>query len=462
MKNKCVKLASIVMLLAFVLTGCSLIEIDPVMQLEEDIAAVKEENATALATYEGGEITYADVAYQFSNEYGYISYMYSMYGYPMTPEDMNMILEDVVASHMDTRAMLLHADEMGISLTEEEKAECLTAAEEAYQEAYDTVYSSVEGETEELKKLQAEHDMIANGATMEVFVNQQEWTLILEKMQEALGADITELEEDDLEMRLVEQAIADEETYANDLAAYESDMMDEEICITWNPNGYRTVKHVLVMADETLVSDAAALHTDLIDAEETLGDLESELRKANAAETDDDSHRAAEDIQADIDATTFEIETLTSEIEAADAAVIASVQDKIDEIYAALEEGQDFDSVMAEFGEDPGMQAEPAMSRGYYVCADSPTWDYNFRDAAMALENVGDYSSEPVVSSSGVHIIYYNSDVIGGQRPMDEIRDEFYPMALEAAKEDHMADVVAGWVNELDPEYNVDGFFTAE
>ena len=33
MKNKCVKLASIVLMLMLVLTGCSLIEVDPVMQL---------------------------------------------------------------------------------------------------------------------------------------------------------------------------------------------------------------------------------------------------------------------------------------------------------------------------------------------------------------------------------------------------------------------------------------------
>lgn len=460
MKNKCVKLASIVLMLVFALTGCSLIEIDPIMQLEEDIAARKSDYATVLASYNGGEITVADVAYQFSSEYSYISYIYSMYGYSLTDADVKNLLQDIVESNMDTRAMLLHQDEAGVSLTEEEKAECLAAAEEAYQEAYDAAYEDATGATEEEKALQTEYALIGQGQTMEVLINQQEWTLILEKMEEALGADITEIPDDELELMLTEHAIEDEQTYSEDLDAFESDMLDEEKCITWMPMGYRTVKHILLTVDDemkTAVSDArAALNT----AEDELEALEQEL----ADSTDDDSEegeepRSAEEIQADIDAKTEEVAAKQADVDAAEAECIASVQDKLDEIYAKLDEGEDFEAVMAEYGEDPGMKEGAGATRGYYVSAQSNTWDVNFRDAAMDLENVGDYSATPVVSTSGVHIIYYDSEVISGQKQLADIYDEFLPVALQDAREEHLDELVDGWVEQLAPKYSVDKYF---
>ena len=39
------------------------------------------------------------------------------------------------------------------------------------------------------------------------------------------------------------------------------------------------------------------------------------------------------------------------------------------EIDARLAGGEDFMALMAEYGEDPGMQNEPTATRGYYVSA---------------------------------------------------------------------------------------------
>lgn len=463
MKNKCVKLASIVLMLMLVLTGCSLIEVDPVMQLEEDMAELKKNYSTVLASYDGGEITFADVAYQFDSEYSYISYLYSVYGYTMSQSDAESILQDVVESNMQTRAMLLHTDEMGVSLTDDEKQQCQTAADEAYKQAYDAAYEQADGETEELKLLQTEYTLTSQGQTMEVLLNQQEWTLLLDKMEEALGADITEIPDDELQMILTEHAIEDEQTYSEDLASFESAMMDENTCVTWMPMGYRTVKHILVKADDALVTAVSDARTVLNTAVNELDALEDELDAATDDEADEGADvRSVSEIQADIDARNAEIEILTANVESAEAECIASVQDKLDEIYAKLDAGEKFDAVMAEYGEDPGMQSEPAMSRGYYVCADSTTWDTNFRDAAMDLENVGDYSATPVISTSGVHIIYYNSDVVGGQVQLEDVYDEFFPLALEDKREEHMDEVVKGWINELNPVYSVDKFIASQ
>ena len=56
----------------------------------------------------------------------------------------------------------------------------------------------------------------------------------------------------------------------------------------------------------------------------------------------------------------------------------------------------------------------------------------------MALENVGDYSATPVISTSGVHIIYYYEDVPAGAVPLDEVRDALYDQTLETVSYTHL------------------------
>ena len=60
-------------------------------------------------------------------------------------------------------------------------------------------------------------------------------------------------------------------------------------------------------------------------------------------------------------------------MDAAGAAVLDSVKEKTDEIYGKIAAGEDFAALIAEYGEDPGMQNEPTATRGYYVSAASTT-----------------------------------------------------------------------------------------
>ena len=148
-------------------------------------------------------------------------------------------------------------------------------------------------------------------------------------------------------------------------------------------------------------------------------------------------------------------------METAAQACLDSVKDKTDEIYARLEAGEDFEALIAEYGEDPGMQNEPTSSRGYYVSAASTNWEVNFRDAAMALENVGDYTLEPVISGSGVHIIRYESDVTAGPVALDEVRDALYAETLTALQEANVTDTIDAWVAERNVSVDADAFEAA-
>ena len=75
--------------------------------------------------------------------------------------------------------------------------------------------------------------------------------------------------------------------------------------------------------------------------------------------------------------------------------------------------GEDFDALIAEYGEDTGSESEPVKTYGYIVGANTTRYVTAFKDAAMALASVGDVS-EPVESTYGMHIIKYVADIPAG------------------------------------------------
>lgn len=105
---------------------------------------------------------------------------------------------------------------------------------------------------------------------------------------------------------------------------------------------------------------------------------------------------------------------------------LASVQDVLDNIYTRLENGEDFTNLIAEFGSDANFQDAQFLETGYSVHPDSIIWDDAFIAAAFSedLSAPGTWSTTPLVSDSGVHILYYLKDAEGGPVALtDDIRE---------------------------------------
>ena len=101
-------------------------------------------------------------------------------------------------------------------------------------------------------------------------------------------------------------------------------------------------------------------------------------------------------------------------IESAKAAVIESCKEKLDEIYARIENGESFESLIGEYNTDPGMSGDN-LKNGYAVHKNTIVYMQEFTDGAFSekMVSVGDVS-DPVVTSYGVHILYYLRDIPGG------------------------------------------------
>ena len=456
MRHSGVKLIGLLAALMIALTGCNLIGVDQMKQLDLDFAALDKDYSTVVARYDGGEITKGAALPNFVSLYSYYTQLYSMFGTSIGTDMINSIKNQALQQSVQNVAIAKECDARGLTLSDEKLAEIQSTADANYQQAYDSFFAQAAGKGE-IKARQAEYDMYANGYSKQSFYDSELAQAKHELLEENLKAEVSELTDEQLQAAYDEKVSDDQEAYADDPGAFESAMTDADENVAWMPEGYRTVKHILVKPDEALLTAVNNARNALSDAEDSLKDYEAE--QAGTAETDqDDEPRTAEEIQADIDETKSEIEKAQADVQTAEAAVLDSVKAKTDEIYAKLAEGVAFADLIAEYGEDPGMQNEPTATRGYYVSAQSENWDKNFTAGAMALQNVGDVSQSPVISTSGVHIIRYESDVTPGAVPLENIRDAIYNSTLENAQSEHEQEVLEKLTAALNPVYFADAF----
>ena len=472
MRHALVRLTGLLIVLMLVLTGCNLIGIDPMMQLDEDMAAAKKKYSAVVAEYDGGQILQEDVMGSLNSEYSYMSQLYAMYGINMSASMLTDIEQDVVENAVQNVAVAKELESRGLALSDEKAEEVRTTAEENYKTAHDSILESVTGETEAEREKRAEYELYLAGYTQDALDNVQLASAQYELIEETVEGEITEVTDEQLQAAY-ETAVSDDETsYADAYGSFESAMTSDSTTVYWMPEGYRTVKHILVIPDSEVLQAVTTARSDLTAAEDSIEDLRAELDAVNnpedaeAAEDEEEAEeaeeteapRTAEEIQADIDAAEAGLDGLKEAVEKAEADCLASVQDKLDEIYGKIEAGEDFDSLIEAYGEDPGMQNEPTKTRGYYVCANSTNWDANFTAGAMALANIGDVSETPVISASGIHILRYESDVTAGAVALDDVRDALYEDTLETMKHDHFNEELESWIAALNPVYHIDAF----
>lgn len=453
MKAGFAKLALLALVLVFALTGCNLIEVDEVKVANEEMEALEEEFSAVVASYDGGEVTVGEMMNDFNYAYSENYYMYYYFGLEMTENDIRSIAETTMTDYTEGEIIAMHFDE-AYTLSDEDLEELESAVADEYAYNLEQALASVDGKDDETKQANAELLLRQNGMDEASIRTSYTNYYKRQSMNDILRDEITEVSEEALQSVYEEKIEENKADYVNG-SAFESDMTDETAVVCWKPEGYRTVKHILLLpSDENMTAYQEALSA-LETTESKLDELYEEMQLDS-----DLAERDANEVQADIEAAEAEIQTCTEALNAAEAACLEDVQAQSDEIYERLENGETFETLIEEFGQDPGMQDGITAEIGYCVAKNSVQWEPNFRDAAMSLENIGDYTLQPVLSGSGVHIIRYEADVESGEVGFDVVRDAIYEEALDELKDAHADEVIARWVEDADPEYNVDAFMT--
>ena len=300
--------------------------------------------------------------------------------------------------------------EMGLDqFTDEELAQFQSDAQATYDETYQSVYEGFDdGETsEDDLKAQTEAELNKYGYTVEALVEQAKAEAAYNKLYEALTKDVT-VTDDDVKEEYAATVASDKEAYENDLDGYSLQSMYGERP-AYTPEGIRTVKHILVKF------------------------------------TDEDSQKISE-----LEALSEKPDDYDEQYHVLIDAAYANIKDKVDEIMAKIDAGEDFDALVEEYGEDPGMQSEPYKSEGYMVYEGCTNLMTEFVNSGMALEKAGDVTKEPALTSYGAHIIMYYSDLTPGEVELtDDKAEEIRESLLEEKQSEAFDDAVNARIAEL-------------
>lgn len=450
-------LLAMMLALTLILSSCTLIQKD---------AAV--DAATEILRLGDAVVTKGEVQEQVEAQLDNMAYLYSMYGYSFDPTSEASITEarDTVLDNFRKQLVSnVKIAEMGLDqLTDEETAKIQSDAESTYQSNLDYILSSNYADSElsdEEKNEKAKADLEALGYTMDSALENAKQNALSEKLRQEVIKDVT-VSEEEIQKEYDSRVASAKETYENNASSWAS-AANNGTTLYYTPAGVRFVKQILVKfldEDQTKMDEAEkkgdqaqedlnAAEAKISAAQETLDSEEASEEDKAAAQTDKDSAEAEKAAaQEALDA---------AKKEAADAleAAFANIDAVADEILSELQVGTDFDTLMKDKGQDPGMQSGITAERGYAVSADMTSFDPAFVEAAMALEKIGDVSGKVRGESYGYYIIKYVGDAAEGPVALDEVKDTLQSSLLTTKQNSTYNETVQSWVDAADFKENL-------
>lgn len=387
-----------VALAVMMLAGCSLVTVN-----EEKIV---------VATVGDETITKADFNEGFNA-------LLSQYGYTQDSEaiadQLKTLKENYIAQMVEDKVLEKKIKELGLDqVTDEEKA----AAEQEIQDWYDEQYAAL---VENFKTDDTVEDPEAKAAeTIENYLSQ--YGLTLDQMKENSVASISSdklydyvtkdvtVTEEEAKIEFANKVAAAKEKYDADLSAYVSDF-ENGATIYYTPKGCYYIKHILISLTDEQKQDIKNLRAD---DDETVAATADEKREE----------------------------------------YLLTIREKAESVLKLVDEGGDFEALMEEYGEDPGMKNE-AYKNGYLTYAGDTGFVTEFADACAALTEDG-MTSGLVGSDFGYHIIRRVSTVSSGEATFEDVKDSLMESMLTDKKSTTYDQQVEAWVKEVNPDIKTD------
>ncbi|MBR2823723.1 MAG: hypothetical protein IKE24_08565 [Clostridia bacterium] len=452
-------LLALMLAMTLFLTGCTLVQKDPEV-----------DRATEIIRLGDQVITKGEVTDTVNSQLEYMASLYSMYGLSYdaaAAENIAEVRSAVIADYKTHMVETAKIKELGLdTLTEEEEAAAQADAEQRYQDNLDHIISDNEDLadlTDEEKQERAKEQLDALDYTMETALEDARHTILEDKLRAKIIKDVAVTEEE-IQADFDSKVESARTTYENNAGSWASAANNGTSPLYYTPAGVRYVKQILVgFTDEDQAAIDAAnakvteAQTAVTAAESKMNDAQAVIDREDASEED---QKAAE---GDLNAAQEELTQAQSDLAAAQAEVnaatdtaFANIDSAADEILAQLAEGADWDTLMAEKTEDPGMLSGITAQRGYAVSADMTSFDSAFVQAAMALEKIGDVSDKTKGTTYGYYIIKYVGDAAEGPIALEEVRETIESSLLSTKQDTTYNEQIEAWVSEMESQFKVD------
>lgn len=379
-------------------------------------AAAEDLTEMLLATVDGEPVAIDD-AYA---EYVMYADSYEMYGFG--EGSIKNLREEITDYYIQLHLLYSKVEELGLS-EKMDQASIEAEAEQMFEETlalYMEYYADPEADYEESRAACIE-GMAKDGFTMDDAREDAYHRAGLRLLAEYCGEGI-EVTDEEVRAKYDETLASQQASYAKYLSNFKSDW-DAGRTIYYVPEGIRFVKHILV----GLSSNNQSI----------LYNLELELKSVEGS-----FHQEG----ADVEALTARKEELVQAIED----VYAIIMPRVEEIQARLDAGEDFLSLMDEYGEDPGMQEGSAsFETGYMVWEGCSSWVEPFTEGSMSLTEVGEVTG-PVRTSYGIHLIRFESELEPHTVPFEDVQESIHAEMLNDKINEAFMARLAEWEEEAE------------
>lgn len=240
----------------------------------------------------------------------------------------------------------------------------------------------------------------------------------------------------------------DRERYEDNIDLYEEEVLALKNESFYVPEGYRAVKQILLDYPEevgrALKNERARCN---IDANAVSSALEKLMAAVTAAKSWDDLAVP----KNNYDEAAAELNTALEDYRTKRQAMTAPlIQDTVEKILEEYRSGIEIDAIIRKYSKDTNEQN--TTGGGYPFHPGSKNWTEEFSSAAAALQKPGDLS-RPVYSDLGIHILYYASDIPGGEHVLTEQEQQILNASAKEYYEGLELDkLIETWKNDYETE----------
>lgn len=414
---------------------------------------------------------------------------YSSYGMTLDRTDPEIIADAqnfVVEEFEESVIRDMKLQEWGLNeLTEEDKPLVDERTKEEMDSLRETIRTYyVADPTLEGDALEAEVDRLMEyyGVTEEDVRAEVEQEILQEKYKAEIVKDVT-VSDEDIAAKYDELVAADTTTYEGKAGSWAS-AFNNGSKLYYTPEGVRFVKQILIKYTEedqkvldeindligngytdyyaaqqslyylgvTDYADAvASINVTVTPAEENAGEYYTGAVTTdyNADALDASIPEEQKDLYIQMAVAQATEDFYREQLEKARAVALTHLDAEADDVLAQLESGADWEALMAEKTQDPGMQEGAATAEtGYAVAADMTGFDSAFVEGAMAIANPGENSGKIYGAQYGYYIIKYISDAEAGAVAQDQMADAIRETVLTEKQNACFSETVEKWISE--------------
>ncbi len=342
----------------------------------------------------GGEltVTLSEVEAEFESALAYYLSQYQQYGYAVDEYDVDFqagVAGEAVNSALSVKIAKHYAQKQGYALTAE-REEALTAEVTAQLDAareYYQSYLAYYGYSGDELNAIVEEELQAAGYTLEALLENAKLADALNYLMGLAIADVTVTEEE-AKAAFDAKVEAAKANYAS-VDAFITDYINEED-ILYTPENVRVMQSIYFALEDETATPAEAASIDEMTGKE-----------------------------------------------------------KAEAVLALIKGGANFVETMTAYNEDSATPEQ--LVKGYPISEDSVTYGDDFKNAAMALENVGDVS-DVIVTDYGYFILCYAQDLESGVADFEERKEIETAEALLAKQEEAFAAYIQAMLVEANVE----------